>query len=259
MTQAVSLFELATELLRVHERSAPGRVTVVPVLVDNLDAALPVLEALCALTDGRLLHTRADELQAPVPVTPDVVRLAAVEGALTTIPSGGTRRITLVTLPLDLADATFADPPIGAVPSPGERTVLAFARATIHRDLDNHEFAVIAYYDFAIDLPFRRAVWSLVVDQLADMPHATLRTLVVVAESSVDVALHCQTNRGFRFAVNDGRLLRRRGGDDLNVIAMQMAQYSEPFVLFLGAGFSRSSRMPLGNAMRDSAVRRLLN
>ncbi len=137
--------------------------------------------------------------------------------------------------------------------------MLAVARAVVHRDLDEHRLAVIAYRENLIDLPFRRAIWSLAVDQLDGAPHRTLRTLVFVAETAIDIGLHCQTGRGFHLAVYGDRLLRRKGTDDLQAAAGQIARHERPFVLFLGAGFSASSRLPLGNTLRDAAIRRLLS
>jgi hypothetical protein len=255
---ATSLFALAEDLAKAHERSAPGRVTVVPLLVDDLTKALPVLHALCAVTEGRLLDTSDHQLQTPIPGTRHVVRRSAVTAALTTAPLG-TRHIDLVDVEGDLLDAVFVDPPAGPAPSPGEQTVLAIARAAAHRELDEHEFAVITYRDTLIDLSFRRPVWNLAVKQLRDLPHQVLRTLVVVAESTIDIDLHCQAGLGFRLAVDSGRLLRRRGPDDLSMAVASIARHPRPFVLFLGAGFAASSRLPMGNALRDSAIRRRLN
>lgn len=259
MTQAISVFELTTEVVRLHERSTAGRITVVPVLVDDLEVARPALEAVATVLSGRFFDAGGSELQGPVPGTTNPIRIAAVEGALTTVPSGNTRRVVLNALPGGLIDAAFIDPPVGVDPSPGERTVLAVARAISHSDLDSYDFAVLVYSDSAIDLPFRRAAWSLMVDQLADMPHPTLKTLVVVVESGIDVELHCQTGRGFQLALDDARWVRRQGRDDLVVTATQLAQLTEPFVVFLGAGFAQSSRLPLGDGLRNSAIRRLLN
>src|SRR5207253_387106 len=77
-------------------------------------------------------------------------------------------------------------------------------------------------------------------------------------ESAIDIDLHCQTGRGFRFAVEEGRLLRRQGRDNLIAVATRIMIHPEPFVFFLGAGFAASSRLPLGNTMRDGTIRRLL-
>jgi hypothetical protein len=252
---AVSLFELGFELARAHERSAPGRVTVVPVIVDDLAKARHIFQALCAATEGRMLDAGDSDLLSAVPNSNDVVRRAAIEAALQD--ASGPRRVVLYEPEPGLIDARF-EPDVGTEPSAGLATVLAIARALAHGDLDSRELAIVTYSESAVDYPFRKCVWSLVVDQLPNLPHATLRTLIVVAETHVDVALHCQTGRGFRFAVSDRRLLRRHDRDDLNASAKQIARSPQPLVFFLGAGFSVSSRLPLGNWLRDAAIRRLL-
>jgi hypothetical protein len=91
------------------------------------------------------------------------------------------------------------------------------------------------------------------------MPHPTLRTLILAVETEIDVNLHCQLGRGFRFAIQNERFLRRHGRDALGSTVRQIVDHPDPFVLFLGAGFSVSSRLPLGNALRDQAIRRILN
>lgn len=246
------------ELASAHERSAPGRVTVLPIIVDDLARALHVLRALCEVAEGRLFDSRAPDLQSPVPGTTDPVRRAAIATALSTEGSGGTRRIVLIEAGATLVDAEFRSPPTGADPSTGERAVLAVARAVAHRELDDRELAVIAYSESGIDYPFRRCLWSMAVDHLASLPHNTLRTLIFVAEANIDIELHCQAGRGFRFALSGSRLLRRHVRDDLASSARQIAQHVGPTVFFLGAGFGASSRLPLGNTLRDTAIRRLL-
>ncbi len=257
MSRVVSMLELAGEVARKHERAAAGRISVIPILLDNLEAVMPVLVALCAVAEGRLFNTTLPELQASVPATDDPLRRAAISEALSGRPTT-TRHVDLVDQGESMLDAAFADPPTG-IPSPGEQAVLGVARAVAHRDLDAHGLAIIAYRENLIDLPFRRAIWTLAVAQLNGMRHPTLRTLVFVAETAIDVGLHCQTGRGFQLAIDGERLLRRKGADDLQAAVGQIARHAEPFVLFLGAGFSASSRLPLGNTLRDRAIRNLLN
>jgi hypothetical protein len=128
----------------------------------------------------------------------------------------------------------------------------------MHRELDDHKFAVIAYRESLVDITFQPAIWALAVDQLNNMPHGTLRTLVFVAENAVDIERHCQTGRGFQFAIDGQRLLKRKVAGDLRSAATHIARSARPVVLFLGAGFSASSHLPLGNSFRDSAIRRVL-
>jgi hypothetical protein len=158
-----------------------------------------------------------------------------------------------------MVDSRFV-PAIGNEPSTGERTILAIARALAHREFDDRELAIITYRVSGIDYPFRQCLWSLAVDQLPGMRNGILRTVVVVVETDIDVDMHCETGRGFRFALNKSRLLRRQPGyDDLRSAARLIANHQGPVVFFLGAGFSVSSRLPLGNKLRDEAIRRLLN
>ena len=228
----------------------------IPVVVENLEEVLPVLAAVCAVTEGRLLNTVEAEFQAAVPGSGSPLRGEALRVAMTGHPFT-TRHVDLVDGGGGLVDAVFADPP-GSPSSLGEQTVLAVARAIVHSDLDSHSLVVIAYRESPIDLPFRRAIWTLAMMHLQGMPNATLRTLVLVAESTIDTQLHCQSGRGFRLALEGGRLLRRNGIESLNVSAGRIAEHTTPFVLFLGAGFGGSSHLPLGDALRDSAIRRLL-
>ena len=133
------------------------------------------------------------------------------------------------------------------------------ARAAVHKDLDVHQLAIIVYRDTQVDYPFRRAIWNLAVKQLENSPHPTLRTLVFVAESPIQIELHCQRRIGFRRAIDGERLLRRHRDDDLTAWASRMATSADPFVIVLGAGFAASSRLPLGNHLRDRSIRRLID
>lgn len=257
MTSPRSLFRLGDALALAHEQSAPGHVTVIPVIVDDLPRAMPVLRALCDVAEGRMFDAADQGLQGPVPATTDVVRRTAIETALTTMDGGVPRRVVLSTPTPGEVNASF-DPATGADPSAGERAVLAVARAVAHRELDSRELAVITYSESGIDYPFRRCLWSLAVDQLTDLPNATLRTLIFVAEAGIDIDVHCQTGRGFRLALSESRLLHRHPRDDLRVAAHFIATHPGPVVFFLGAGFGASSRLPLGNTLRDAAIRRVL-
>jgi hypothetical protein len=257
MNLSVSLCELATDLARMHEASASGAITVIQVIVDDLSAALPVLGSLCEVTNGVLLDVSEPFLQTAVPATDDYVRRAASEASLTSAPIGN-RHVVLVDQPNDMVDTEFREPSGGANPSPGERTVLGVARAVAHKDLDIHQLGIIVYRDTQVDYPFRRSIWNLAVNHLANMPHTTLRTLIFVAESPIQIELHCQRRTGFRLAIDGERLLHRHGEDDLTAWASRIANSPEPFVLFLGAGFSASSGLPLGNRLRDKAIRNLI-
>jgi hypothetical protein len=259
MTRPISLLSLGIDIAQAHERAADASLELIPIVVDDLAAASPVLDALVQLLDGVMLDCGHADLQRPVVGTTDIVRRTAVATALTTAASGEKRRVELRDTPDGELDAVLLDPPAGPDPSEGERTVMAVARAFAHGELDTHSFGVVRFSAYGIDFPFRRAIWSLVVDHLRGLPTNRLRTLAVVVEDTIDVPLHCQTDRGFRLSVQGERLLKRRGRDDLNAHAARVSSHPETVVLFLGAGFGYSTGLPLGNGVRDSAIRRLLN
>lgn len=256
MSKLVAILELAAEVARKHERTTDGQIKVIPVIVDDLETTLPVLLGLCQVAEGSFFSAQDLNLGGAVPATDDLARLAGITTALVGQPLTS-RRVELFNPSGGLIDARFAEPP-NDNPSAGEQEVLAVARAVAHRDLDRTSFAVIAYRAALVDFPFRRGIWSLAVDQLNGLPHKTLRTIVFVAETSIDIDAHCQPGRGFVLAVEGGRLLRRKPPEDLRIQVASIVNNDGAIVLFLGAGFSGSSHMPLGNSMRDQAIRRLL-
>lgn len=255
MASAQSAIDLARELVREFERSTAGTVTVIPVLVDDLAFAMPALRAFSELTGALWLDS--SDLSDPVPPTSDVLRAAAWRAGLQIDAMGSPRSVQLQRTDSGLIDAVF-DPPTGGGPSPGEATILGLARAAAHGDLDEASAGIILYRDSVLDLPTRRAAWKASVEWFFDVPHPALQVLVVVVESSIDVGLHCTTGLGFRYALADDRLLVRRGRDDLRASVRAIATVPDPMVIFLGAGFSASSRLPLGNYLRDTAICRLL-
>jgi hypothetical protein len=257
VNRAVALLELARELAHLHHIGVRGRVNVVSVLIDDLTEALPVVEALVATTQGRLLQSMATELEGPVPGTRDPTRIAAIRAEFN-LAGPGAKPVDLRTLPSGDLDVEFRGSPSAGL-SHGERTVLAVARALGHRDLDDHELGVVAYRGDLVDLPFSEAIWRLGTTQFQGMPHGVLRTLVMLTQASeIRISLHCQSGRGFDFAVYGDRLLRRKRSDDLQAIVGEIAARTAPIVFFLGAGFSASSQMPIGNALRDASIRRVL-
>jgi hypothetical protein len=226
--------------------------------VSNLDLAKHVLRGLCAIANGVFLDSDEGELQQPVHGTADPVRREAVTRALR--PSGDAgRRVEISQQAGEVLDCILQNPPSGSTLSPGESIVLAVARAALHAQLDSHELAVISYRESIVDFTFRRAIWELGVKQLQDMPHQVLKTLVIVCEAPIDIELYCQSGFGFRLAIDDsGRLLRRNDRQDLTTWARNIGRHKKPLVLFLGAGFSESSKLPGGNRLRDTAIRSLL-
>lgn len=255
MTFATAAIDLASAIIRDHERSSEGSVTVIPVVVEDVSQAMPVLEAVKDLTKATWLDSA--DLDGPVPVSTDLRRRGLLERGLDLGSIERPRRIELSDRGGGTIDPVFV-PASGVIPSPGDGTILSVFRAAAHAGLDEASIGMVVYRESVLDVHTRRAAWRATVEWFFNLPNPRLRTLIVVVEASIDVSLHCKTGFGFRYALSDGRLLRRRGEDDLRAFAQHVGTLSSSLVLFLGAGFSASSRLPLGNGLRDGAICRLL-
>ena len=260
MSRATALLDLAPQLARYHERSLEGAITVVPVLVDDLSAALPSVQALATVLEAPLFVAGAPTGQRQTLPSDDAARFTSVEKALDLTRFGGSRKVARVDF--EGANAwAFVDPPAGGELSPGEQTVIDVCCAIASRELDEAESqaAIVAYRVRGVDLDFRRAIWELCTKYLVDLPSRSLRTLFVVVESEIDIAAHCQPKAGFRLAIEGEHLLFRHGPDELPAVAARISNEARAVVLFLAAGFSASSGFPLSTRMRDTAIARLLD
>ena len=265
MTPAVTWFELGQKIAESHARHASNSVTLIPIVVEDLHAARPILNALAQIHDGCFLDAsdqNADMRQnlnvyEPVPGTNDHVRREAISTSL----SRSVNTVKIVDEGDDLLDVTFQDSRNAVNLSAGDRTLHAIGRAAAHKYLDEFPFAVIAYKSGTLDKRSRKAAWDLMVRHINGAPRKTPQTLVVAVESAIDVDMHCETEFGFRFAIEQGHLLYRQGAGHLRLAAKQIVEQSKtsPIVFFLGAGFSVSSHIPLGDQLRDNAILRILD
>lgn len=254
MTRVEAVLDLVKAIAERHLITSAGHIDLIAVAVDELDPVLDFLEPLCRAVGGRVFDCRDTGLDHPIAGTADPVLRAAVEAELQD-PTG--RRVVIQDLGAGMLDVAWV-PPAGPIPSPGERTILALARAVLHPDWDTHEFVLIAYPGSVIDVTMRDQAWNLGAKHLAGMPHRTTRTVVYLVETGLQVRTHGHVDSGFALALEGPRLLRRTGRDTLNGWATALAKEPLGLVLFLAAGFSASSRLPLGNGLRDTAIKRLL-
>ena len=139
------------------------------------------------------------------------------------------------------------------------KTFLGLVNSLLDGRLQEFELAVVAYDEAELDNDRMQAAWGLVTGQLRDLSLGSIRTLVVlVAAAEIDYRRHCGRDRGVRFAIQAGELSERRDWRNNKADIARLANTTEPLVLFLAAGASASSGMPIGDRMRDAAIRRLL-
>ena len=265
MTSAVTWFELGQKVAESHARNATDSVSVIPIVVEDLRAARPILIALAEMHEGCFLDAsdigadpgHRSNVHGPVPGTSDPVRRHAIKLAFADLP----KPVEIVDKDDELLDVEFTKSTAGMELSTGDRMLHAILRAAAHRDLEELSFAVIAYPSGPLDERVKKAAWDLMMRHVDGAPRKAPQTLVVAVESDISIEIHCETDYGFRFAIEQGQLLHRRKANHLHVAAKEIVDRSNafPIVLFLGAGFSVSSRIPLGDELRDNAILRMLD
>ncbi|MDQ3724434.1 MAG: SIR2 family protein [Actinomycetota bacterium] len=161
--------------------------------------------------------------------------------------------------------ATFSN---GNTPpwSPGEETLVGGMLAPLSARLRRCEIAAISYDESHLDLHSAEALWQYYCLYLPARDLDNLRTLVVLCYAPTLVpARHCQKFNSARFVVSPTKVSRRREWKvDQNEIRRLGREATTPTVLFLAAGFSSSSEtsrgpLPLGNELRDRALRRYID
>lgn len=246
------------EVARIHDERRQS-LTVIPIAVD-IDSPVPtLLSALMNAYSGLYIDVDDDDgLPLDKPTTTDTPPMALRTVLETYLSAAGLLRQKLVISQTGGSwDANFEHLPSKAAGSTGEQRILGLARALLHPDLPRSELAVVAYSDGALSKDERKRAWSL-VDGLEGVAHGGLRTLILLVktEAPIRVDLYCN-DRGFRFAHADGRLLVRHSRERTDFQINQLARTSDRLAFYIGAGFSASSNLPMGNSLRDTVLRGL--
>ncbi len=257
-----AVLALLDALLAAHERGPSGTgLEVVPVLVDDLTVHSPLIE-------GALRHAGAAFLPPSRPDEPVARRyredLASLVRRVIILPRPGAG--SAIAEVGDLGDGVSVDVLENgaklAAGTPGLDALEDALGLLFAVELESADMAVIAYDEDPMDLDVRRVLWELFTQHLPGLTVGRLRTLlVVVGASRLEPERHCQRGPGVsaRYRVLGRRCEARKvWSADVNEVR-QLAERATPFhVLFLGAGFSASSRLPLGNELRDLALSRLV-
>lgn len=138
-----------------------------------------------------------------------------------------------------------------------ERLILSFLAVLFAAELSDYPIVAISWTEARLESLARETLWRLVRTQLGVRRSGLLRTLAIIAGGRADPPLHCEHEVSVRFALTEMGLSKRKSRISLAADVGKLVREPErPFVLFLGAGASVSSRMPLGNEARDYALER---
>ena len=261
-----ALLEALTEIVHDHDVFAQPQLTVVPLLHRSTDdppnvplgAASGVLSAAAHLLGGPMLDTGTPQFDAPLAADRDPV----LEGALPTAVQGmlGPSTTLVMNYESGLLAASLVRRGAPVTATGGEARFLALVRALFSPELRTAQFAVVTYSEIGLDTRLRLACFRMICG-LAEHPGAltSLRTLLVAIETPYEApTVHCPAGVGARYLLREQRVVRRHEPKRLRSEVNRLVDPSRPLVLFLGAGFSASSGLPVGNGLRDATIARIL-
>lgn len=264
-TKTTDVLDLLGVLLEKHRIGyGTGGVTVIPVLVDQIAPERRLIEAAVEHAGGQFIDAHAPDYARGIDgvVEPDLRTVVASALTVKKDSGHGRHRVTvtkhhgLILAKLDGRDA-------GPAPNLGLQDLLGIAVAPFDRRLRETEFAVISYRDFNLDGRWADAVWNLFTQRIHGRTIASLQTLVLLVESRTpyEGRHFVPGGTGVSLAVwlsSGGMERRREWATNRGHIQRLRPRSGQALVLFLGAGFSLSSGLKLGNGYRDRAIRDLL-
>lgn len=240
-------------------RRSGDKMRVVTALVTGLDTPVTLLQEAAAQLGGVLLDCTGGEFDSAVDGFDDSALRGDITAALAIRDQGLEVELLYAGGSVDAALREHGD--ILTHPTDGQQHLLAVARAVQDARLATNEFAVLLYNETILDYGARAAVLSMLTglaESQTTLGGGTRTLLVLIRSAGLDIGEHCNWPHGVRYCLEDSSLVRRHPPDVLPTQAGRLSrQRQRPLVLFLAAGFSASSGMPVGNALRDDAIRRL--
>ncbi|MDO9352922.1 MAG: hypothetical protein Q7T55_04465, partial [Solirubrobacteraceae bacterium] len=258
------LLRIFAEVAAEHETTlasnAPPRV--IPIVTDDLGFRPALLSELSLALGGTVLDVTGGDFAGPVAGRDQPTLRGELPALKFTDARGTTYGVSLEFSNGEVDAKLLVDGSVGAPGSTGQQQLLGLSRALFSSTLDDAELAVVRYSETVLDPEAVRAAWSLLLGFAARnrLRFGGVRTLVLLVQvRDFSVANHVGPHGGARFVQTAETVGKRKPQGFTRKIAQRLAVHRQPpLVMFLGAGFSVSSSLPTGNALRDSAIRRLL-
>lgn len=260
MSDTVPLLDLVTAAIREARRGmASEELTVVPVVVtDRLEVDSPDR----LLVEAVARHNNAIVLDASLGVPEGLEASPSVRAA-----ARASLRIRigaqLAPLELDVSNGSLVltDELRSAISSEsGVRELIGLGTSLLDRRLIGRDTAIMTYRETVLDDAGTEGAWSFVTTQLPGLVLPTLRSLVVIVQASrISLGRHCAPGPTLRFGIRDNVFVSRHGWPSDQTKARASMVGDGLTVLFLGAGFSASAGLPLGDSLRDETLREFFN
>jgi hypothetical protein len=233
---------------------------VTPARVDDLDMAIDILVPVLRHLGGTVVDVPRIAAEGSADTLSNPGQEAVICSALEHAGSTGARQLVFADDEHGRHRAFWAEERTAGATSPSTHMLLGLATATIDERLVDPGTLVIVVYDEAHLDPIERPLaWDYATQVMPQrMSGAPSHVVVVVAaERAADYQL--RGDPSLRWSVDGLRVAERKlASTNRSLTQRLVATSGSHVVLFLAAGFSNSMGMPLGNKMRNFALRRLL-
>ena len=254
MSEASAGLQLMLGLIEDHERygSEPGvEPAIFPVVHDDFEQDKRMITEAFRRAGGELFTVSAEETEQDGEPSEALLRViettfAGEDGIEVSIEATG-GKIRASSVP-------------GLEKSFPNNLLLATLVRVLSADLAGHPLVGIAYEAKRLDDLRRALLWRLLVHQVPSALPNSIGTFVPLVAGDVDYPRHCSGDPSVRYAIVEGSLRKRRL-DQSNMAAAitdVVPDLESPTVIFLGAGASASAGIPVGDAVRNDAIERLV-
>ncbi|MCY3747758.1 MAG: SIR2 family protein [Chloroflexi bacterium] len=254
--QTIDVLRLLLGLF-ANESDDESGVSVVPIVVDEFDRHGDLIRA--ALRAEGVALLLASEATNGVDGTIDTALKAHIEAHLQVPRVGGGSTRVKVHRQNGIIRATI-DGHLNLTNS-SHQQIAGVAVSLFSDVIQNSDTAFIVYNDTGLDEEWAQAIWRL-FGELHGMPLLDIRQLFILIERRNRPLqdYHLNDDPSLSYLVTSSQLMPRKptlsNTSDIHHIARQARENG--LVLFLGAGFSKSSNLPLGDSLRDDALRTFL-
>lgn len=254
MSEASAGLRLMLGLIEDHElygSEACAAPSVFPVVHDGFERDEPLLAEAFRRAGGELFTISPDQTEQEGEPAPDLLgvietTLAAEDGIDVSI-EAAQGKIRATSAP-------------GLEKSVPNNLLLATLVRVLSAELGRHPLVGIAYDAIRLDNLRRSFLWRLLVHHVPSALPRSIGTFVPLMAGEMNYPRHCSGEPSVRYAIVEGSL-RRRSLDQSNMaakIAEVVPDLERPLVIFLGAGASASAGIPVGDAVRNDAIERLV-
>ena len=243
--------------LLASERDNQTGVSVVPVVIDDFDRHGDLIRAALHADGGAVVL--ASEATSGVDGIIDTALKTHIEAHLQVPRVGGGSTKVEIHSHDGIIRATI-DGQLNLTNS-SHQQIAGVAVALLSDVVQNSDTAIIVYNDTGLDEDWAQAIWRL-FGELHGMPLLNIRQLIILIErhNREPQDYHLNDEPSLRYLVDATDFMPRKPSPttkaDIHHLAHQARENG--LVLFLGAGFSRSSDLPLGDSLRDDALKTFL-